>query len=310
MTHNGSVHNGQTPAETLTQIVAADGTSGGFVKDSQASAAGLTLLALSSLSSVLSGYLYGLTLANNGADATNDIDVAAGSCIDSANATLMAVSALTKRLDAGWAAGTNQGMRNSAIAIADTTYHIYAVSKAGGADPDVYAHTSATVSTVITALQAETGGSLYTLARRIGSIIRESAAIVAFVQAGDIFYRSIPAAESSVNNPGTSAVLSTLKVPSGIAVEAMLALTIYDATPAAGTNILVTSPSQADTAATSIWNAFVPPATAVIPASDTFRGRILTNTSAQVRYRLSASNTDITVYPMTHGWVDPRGRLA
>lgn len=34
MTHNGSVHNGQTPAETLTQIVAADGTTLGFVKDS------------------------------------------------------------------------------------------------------------------------------------------------------------------------------------------------------------------------------------------------------------------------------------
>lgn len=42
--HNGGVHNGQTSAETLIQIVNADGTSGGFIKDSQASAYGLTLL--------------------------------------------------------------------------------------------------------------------------------------------------------------------------------------------------------------------------------------------------------------------------
>lgn len=42
--HNGGVHNGQTPAEALIQIVNADGSTGGFLKDSQASAFALTLM--------------------------------------------------------------------------------------------------------------------------------------------------------------------------------------------------------------------------------------------------------------------------
>lgn len=69
-------------------------------------------------------YLAGAALSNNGTDATNDIDIAAGACRDSTNAVDITIAAMTKRLDANWAAGTNQGFRNSAAAITDTTYHV------------------------------------------------------------------------------------------------------------------------------------------------------------------------------------------
>lgn len=44
MAHNGGTHNGGSAAQTLVQIVSVDGSTGGFLKDSQASAYGLTIL--------------------------------------------------------------------------------------------------------------------------------------------------------------------------------------------------------------------------------------------------------------------------
>jgi hypothetical protein len=52
----------------------------------------------------------GLTYSNNGSDATNDIDIAAGRAMDATGAHIMVLAAtLTKRLDAAWSVGTNQG---------------------------------------------------------------------------------------------------------------------------------------------------------------------------------------------------------
>jgi hypothetical protein len=258
------------------------------------------------------GHLYGLTLANNGSDATNDIDVAAGSCMDSTGVAPMILTALTKRLDANWAAGTNQGMRNSAAAITDTTYHIYAVCKAGGADPDIYAHASATVATVITALQAETGGSAYLYARRIGSIIRASAAIVAFSQNGDEFLRSAIASDLAAGSLGTTAVLQALSVPLGIKVKALVSATLTDGSPAGDTHVLLTSPDQTDVAA-SLTNCSLrvsSNAAGATAVANSASFEIRTDTSAQIRYRLDASQADIGLFINTRGWIDTRGRLA
>lgn len=55
------------------------------------------------------GHIWGLTLANNATDATNDIDIAAGEAADNSSGALMSLgSTLTKRLDAGgrWGAAT------------------------------------------------------------------------------------------------------------------------------------------------------------------------------------------------------------
>jgi hypothetical protein len=293
--HNGVRHNNESAATVLTQLVAADGASGGFLKDSD-------------IAALASGFLYGCTLSNNGSDATNDIDIAAGKCIDSTNAVMMTLSALTKRLDANWAAGTNQGMRNSGAAITDTTYHIYAVCKADGADPDIYAHASATVATVITALQAETGGSAYAYARRIGSIIRASATIVAFKQRGDEFLLDVALREVNDDNPGVSAVLRTLTVPGGINVDAIITAGVYDTTPAVLVQLLVSSPDITDSAADVRYTAAVANAGAGVPQFGTSTARVRTNTSSQIRTRIDASTADTFVQIVTHGWIDTRGR--
>lgn len=51
----------------------------------------------------------GFILSNNGADAINDIDISAASARDTTNAVDMVGATMTKRLDAVWAAGNNQG---------------------------------------------------------------------------------------------------------------------------------------------------------------------------------------------------------
>lgn len=246
------------------------------------------------------GHIYGLTLSNNAGDATNDIDISSGVATDSTNnaVSMSLSSALTKRLDANWAAGTNQGMRNSAAAITNATYHIYLVAKANGADPDIYAHTSTTVATVITALQAETGGGSYLYARRIGSIMRASASIRGFSQDGDQFLlTTVVADQSAVVPAGTTGVLVTLSVPVGIKVRALMrARLIYTSTQA---SMFLGSPDESDQIMTSLL---------VGPNSLFSSGHfeIRTNTSAQIRRRVNDVGLVYDIW--TFGWIDRRGR--
>ncbi len=265
---------------------------------------------LSSSGVIPKGLIYGVTLSNNGSDATNDIDIAAGQVTDSTGAVVITATAMTKRLDANWAAGTAQGFRNSAAAITDTTYHIYAVSKALGADPDYYAHTSATVATVITALQAETGGTNYIYARRIGSILRESATIVAFSQLGDEFRRLSGVLDVNLNNPGTSAVTRTLSVPLGIKVHAVINMGFDGGT---GGGVMYLSPLDANDDAASDGAAAPLGNIGLVDNADAdsrvfCQIAIRTNTSGQIRSRATASNASTSMMMATLGWLDTRER--
>ena len=255
---------------------------------------------------MFAGYLNGLTLANNGADATNDIDIAAGSCRDSTDVINIVGTAMTKRLDAGWVAGTNQGYRNSAAAIADTTYHIYAVCKAAGADPDYYAHTSTTVATVIAALQAEAGGAAYLYARRIGSIIRSAGAIVAFNQNGDEFLLSTMSLNINTTAASSAAVLYAMQVPAGIKVKVLVhgAFTLVGG---AGGGCLLSSPDEADIA--PVVN--TGKVTYTNPVDSQYvsgNAEVRTNTSREIRVRCTNNNSNLNVN--TYGWIDRRGRDA
>lgn len=255
-------------------------------------------------------YLSGLTLSNNGSDTTNDINIAAGVAMDSTNAVLIEASALTKQLDANWAAGTNQGMRNSAVAIANGTYHLYAVAKAAGADPDIYAHTSATVSTVLTALQAETGGADYIYARRVGSILRESASIVQFNQKGDTFKRVTSVLDVNATSAGASAVTRTMSVPTGIVLEMVMAVAIVSGS-AGFEYVWVSSLDETDQATSDSGAAFAITTGVLVPTlgiSGTTVGGIFTNTSAQIRTRQNQGAADTKLTIRTLGWIDRRGR--
>jgi hypothetical protein len=241
---------------------------------------------------------------SNGSDVTNDIGITAGKCRDSTDTVNITGTAMTKQLDVGWAPGSAAGMRNSAAAITNTTYHIYAVSKADGTQ-DYYAHTSLTIATVITALQAESGGTDYLYARRIGSIVRASSTILAFTQDGSGPRREY-ALVTPVQDIDTSALTtsrSTLtlgSVPTGLRLRAKLRMASSHA--AAGTIMLVQDLSETDAAPSLTASPLF--TMIVIINGGLVHGHceLFTNTSAQIAARSSASST--TFRAETLGWVD------
>lgn len=249
-------------------------------------------------------YLAGLTLSNNGTDSDHDIDIAVGQAVDSTNARVLALSsAITKRIDASWSVGTNQGgldgtESSAGTPDADTTYHVWLIERSDTGVVDVLFSESATSPTMPTN---------YDYKRRIGSIITDSSAnIIAFYQDGDHFTLDVPVSDYDVTNPGTDAVLYALTVPTGIEVFAYHTVSFRPATGNA--TVLLTSPQQTDTA----------PSTTLFTAQNAVTGGdtqntttfTRTNTSGQIRLHALAIAVDGDWQGVTHGWIDHRGRDA
>ncbi len=256
-----------------------------------------------------SGMLYGLTLSNNGADASNDIDVAAGSAIDLANAHVMTLaSALTKRIDAAWAVGTNQGGLDGTESVAGTPdvstwYYVWLIKRTDTGVVDVLFSESATTPTMPTG---------YTLKRRIGAVYNDSAGTISqFTQVGDDFLLTDSINSYSTNDPGTAAVTVTLRVPTGFKVRASGRFIISNASAVTGSGLILSSLDQADESASSA-NMMNANAGTFAGGSNLSAGdfSILTNVSGQIRARLGFSSADVTLTIRTTGWTDTRGRLA
>jgi len=74
-----------------------------------------------------------ITIANNATDGNNDIDFSAGNFIlNNGSGQGLLTTALTKRLDASWVAGTNQGGLLSGTKAINSTYHWFAIQKPDG----------------------------------------------------------------------------------------------------------------------------------------------------------------------------------
>jgi hypothetical protein len=265
----------------------------------------------------LKGHINGLTISNHAGDLTNDIGVSDGEAA-STSATPFLInlsSSLIKRLDASWAIGANQGMRWSGEAIGNKTYHVFLGVKSDGSDADIFAYpgtsgtdadTVAFAATVLAAWQAETGGSQYAHVRRIGSILRESGALVSFVQNGDDFTRVLKVDNNAT--PNAAASLTTVSVPVGLLVQ-----------PKFNIRLLA---NQSTTARTLLGSAFS--AAADLPvvqdvrtvagaiASDNtqINSGFFTDTSARVMFGRDVQAGSIASFSLiTCGWIDTRGRL-
>jgi len=252
---------------------------------------------------VLKGHIYGLKLSNNAGDATNDIDIAAGEAASTETTPVLIVlaSALTKRLDAAWAVGTNQGGLDTG-SIANTTYHVWLIRRSDTGVVDALFSTSESSPTM---------PANYDQKRRIGSILRESGAIVAFIQVEDEFIRATSVLDVAANAPGTSTVDRTLSVPAGIRVSAKVNATLRnDSTGTAAFLYL----GEVDKAGVTPGNSNTDVAGAQQAASYArFSGTartIRTNTSRQIRSVVGGlGDSSVTLYVTTHGWIDTRGRL-
>src|SRR5438034_605964 len=103
------------------------------------------------------------TVGNPSVNFTSDTDT--GLYAPAANKVgIPLTTALVKQLDAVWAVGTNAGMRASGAAIANTTYHIFAILRPDTGVVDVAADTSATGANI-----AANTNAAYTKMQCLGS---------------------------------------------------------------------------------------------------------------------------------------------
>lgn len=259
--------------------------------------------ARNNISAALKGQLFGLTLSNNGSDATNDIDIAAGEAAstESSPALMILSSGLTKQLDAAWSVGTNAGGLDTG-SIADGTYHVWLIQRSDTGVVDGLFSLSASSPTMPTN---------YDRKRRIGSIIRASSAIRAFTQRGDHFNLTTPVNDISDATVATGSRTSvTLTgVPAGIVVQAKIAANLEN-NSAQATFLYFSELTLTDSApgTSTGFMSLGHGAAASFPVAAEFE--IFTDTSRRIGYRGQAASGNIILYGVTKGWVDTRGRLA
>lgn len=245
--------------------------------------------------SVVSGQKSGLILSNNSTDSDHDIDVTAGGASDSSNTFLLSVSAITKRIDATWASGTGNGGLASGATLANTTwYHVFIV-RVGGSD-DIMFDTSVTCANGV-------ANNSVTHYRRIGSVLTDgSANIIAFTQKGDEF-RFVPVSDVANTSPGTSAVTATLTVPTNVSVLANVSVSVQAGSSSSNpVYVLLTNPDVTDTAPSVTLFTITANVAAGSGLTSGGMANVPTNTSAQIRYRSSTTDTNFVLRITTHGW--------
>ena len=270
----------------------------GWVSDVEYDGTDWVVLQILSSLPIVRGALGGLTMSTAGASTT--MTIAAGQAADSTNASYITLGSSMGKTTSAWAAGTGNGGLDTGSIANSTWYHFYLIAKADGT-------TDVTFSTNATTPSLPSG---YTLYRRIGSgLTNGSAQWVAFFQDGDQFQWAASVLDVNATNPGTAAVSRTLTVPTGKRVVAL----VNAATNGGSTNanlylsdLSVTdeAPSYSAAPLGTVGGNFATASTLTVQA------RIMTNTSAQIRSRLSASGGGQVALIATLGWIDDRGRNA
>jgi hypothetical protein len=233
---------------------------------------------------------------SNDTDTEHDISIAAGCALDSTNAYMMTLgTAMVKRIDAGWAAGTAAGGMFTGSVGATTWYHVFLIRKTADGSIDAGFDTS------VTAANIPAG---YVAYRRIGSVLTDGASnIVQFIQHGDNFtWKTLVQDLNGITPANTNAVTQALTVPTGVSVQAHVNGVYYYVSGDA-TYLLLTELGETDTTP-SATACDVQPSTSMVLAS--FNRNIWTNASAQIRYRCSSTTTTLTIF--TRGWKDLRGQ--
>lgn len=235
-----------------------------------------------------------------GSDAAHDFNISALSCMDTAKTKVCTVAALTaKAFDANFAEGSSAGGMATGISLpASGTVHFFVAEKNAALGTfDIIGDTSVTMAN---------GVSGWTMRRRIASRITDgSNNFLASTQNGDEVLLSVPINSFATTNPGTSAVTQAMSTPAGIETRGIFNFWHLHPTLSAGEYLLITAIEQADTAAAAGAQSG-----ALHAGNDRQNINIdlRTNTSSQIRYRVSVSDSNVQVWGITFGWIDTRGK--
>lgn len=245
-------------------------------------------------------YLSGLTLAYV---TTTTFSVAVGAANDSTNACTMVLGSSLTKSTSSWAVGNNNGGIDTGSIASSTWYHVYLIRRSDTGVVDVLFSTSASSPTMPTN---------YDQKRRIGSIKTDgSSHFVQWVQDGDTFQWNTPVQDVNATNPGTSAVTRTLSVPTGVRVEAIYSVSQLSTSTSSNPAAILISDLSISDVAPAVDKFMTTEAYGSVgshPTQSGGWGRTFTNTSAQVRSRVTLSDANISIYINTAGWVDRRGR--
>ena len=166
---------------------------------------------LTGISTVATSFIGGLN-TSNASDSAHDVTVAVGSARDYTDtATMTLASAITKRIDATWAVGTNNGGLDTGSPAAHTGYGIYLIRRTDTGVVDVLFSTDMSAA----------GGSVtmptsYTQKRLIGWVrTDQSSNIIGYIQSGDMFrlLAVMPAEVDDASITNDTYETATLTVP-------------------------------------------------------------------------------------------------
>jgi hypothetical protein len=233
-----------------------------------------------------------ITIANNATDANNDIDYSAGNFQFSDGSGQAVATALTKRLDASWVAGTNQGGLDTGSKANSTWYHCYTIYNPTTLISDFLFSTGATVPTSLP--------SGYTKYRRVGSIRTDSSGnILPFSQLGNKFFmRTMEVANATPPNTSRFSLVTT--IPTGIILEWFGS--IYQSYSGGGGAVQSIFSSLASADITPTTTNLDNEASDGSTYTNVWNDSIITNTSAQIGLRFNATSPRYSV--TTRGWID------
>jgi hypothetical protein len=245
--------------------------------------------------SAVAPFVDGLTLSNNVTDATNDIDIEAGSIPDTTRAKVLTLaSGITKQLNAVWAVGTNAGGLDTGTFALDSAYHAWIIMRSDTGVVDVLFSLSGTAPTMPTN---------YDYKQRIGAVCTDGSIVIRpFVQTGPNFrFVSEILDVSGTNNNTSTRGTKVLSLPLGIPLLAHVRFWITDAASQVG---IITALDTDD---------LDPLDTLGVGHSKVSYGQygtpvtldIMTDPAASVGVRVESNVNDLRIY--TLGWHDPRG---
>lgn len=180
---------------------------------------------VSSTVSNLSKTINGMTYANAAGDVVNDLDIAAGACVDATGVYWITTSALTKQLDAAWAVGSGAGGLDTG-SIGNSDYYIWAIARSDTGVTDYLYSLSSTAPTM---------PASYDYKRLIGWFKRVGATIVLFhtyeTEGGGLEQNwDSPTLDINLANTLTTARRTdAIKVPLNFSVLAVINVNSFDA---------------------------------------------------------------------------------
>lgn len=239
------------------------------------------------------GQMVGLNISNNAGDANNDIDISAGQAADDTGAAIITLSdSITKRLDAAWSAGTDNGGIDTGSKANDTLYAIWLIAESDGVGDVILSEDFDTPA-------MPTG---YTLKRYLGACFTDGSGNIAACEwYGPHCTIAVPVEDLNTNALGTSRQLITLTAPPNSFAE--FNALIFKTAAAPGANICPTS--QTDAAPT-------PSGTPLFNINGNTDGGSAQNTGLTMRVRADddsqiaarATTTGCTLIVVTTGWND------